>query len=45
MLNDLVAGSDLDPMYAQSIVTVEDPGTMKMWTRATSDPVTGCNPN
>jgi hypothetical protein len=45
VLNDLVASSDLPAMYAGSITTVEDVGSMKMWTKATASAVTGCNPN
>jgi len=45
MLNDLVSSNDLPATYASSITTVEDIGSMKMWTKATASPVTGCNPN
>ncbi|HEY1812514.1 MAG TPA: multiheme c-type cytochrome [Kofleriaceae bacterium] len=45
VLNDLVSSGDLPATYATSIATVEDLGSMKTWTKATADPVTGCNPN
>jgi hypothetical protein len=45
VLNDLVSSNDLPAMYASSITTVDDLGSMKMWTKATASAVTGCNPN
>jgi hypothetical protein len=42
-LDSLVTSGDLDPMYAQSIRTLETMGATHTWTRATMDPVTRCN--
>jgi hypothetical protein len=44
-LDSLVTSGDLDAQYAQSIRTLESSGATRMWTKATADPGTRCNPN
>jgi hypothetical protein len=50
VLQDLVASGDLDPMYAQSLMTLEGAGAVKTWDKATAGTGgasmnTGCNYN
>ena len=50
MLRSLVASGDLDPMFAESLPTLEGAGAVKTWTKATkgtggASMNTNCNPN
>ncbi|HET9987685.1 MAG TPA: hypothetical protein VFQ65_04180, partial [Kofleriaceae bacterium] len=50
VLRELVASGDLDPMFAQSLNTLEGMGAVKTWTKATkgtggASMNTNCNPN
>jgi hypothetical protein len=49
VLKDLVSSGDLDPVYAQSLTTIEGVGAVKTWDKATAGTGasinTGCNYN
>ena len=43
-LGQLVASGDLNPMISSQLRTLDASGTLRMWTKATAVPATGCNP-